>query len=314
MDADREDPVNIIRSVEKSFDVANPDSVYTGPDSAYRFRGHEVTQDERDAWANPKHPTKQDVHPVDFYPILPDLDAFPDSGGYIVVTYTAQPLGSKSKYDDRTEVALLRPKEPQRPETMEHYQELVAAHMADPSKPEPGPPPFDYDLYIPKDAAFVKAIKQKFDIKNDGRDEEVLYSHTNKETGRKSFRYEHQRTYETVSGVQSKDKYQEVGLALYDPPPGETNPKKQKGAYYYPVLQKINIRVRRPLNIAQPGMMGRPVVVPEGEKVHYMDVASHDPTPEEMARRQGFKAQYDKKLGDDDEEADAPGEVDDEAA
>ncbi|KAI9845027.1 MAG: hypothetical protein M1838_001931 [Thelocarpon superellum] len=308
--AEREDPVNIVRAVEKSFDVANPDSAYTGPDTSKRFRGHPVTQAERDAWAHPKHPTKDDVLPDGIYPILPDLSAFPDSGGYIVVTYTANPLKSGViQTDTRAQVALLRPKEPQRAEVMAAYQAQISAHQADPSKPEPGPPPFDYDLYLPKDPHFVEAIKKKYNIRDPQRDDPNLFTHANKETGEKNFRYDFQRTYETASGVQHKDRYQEVALTLYDPSTESTTDggaKKQKGAYYYPVLQKLNLRPRRQLNLS---LMGSQPAAADMDKVDFLDIVPRDPDQAELERREGFKKQYDRGPAPDEDDADAPGEA-----
>ena len=194
-DVSQDDPVDILRTIEHSFDVANPESVATGPDTGKRFRGHPVTKAEREAWDNPQHPTKKGVRPLDYYPLLPDLDAFPDSGGYIVVTFKSQPLGRDVEL---MEVALLKPKEPQDAKVMEDYQEAVTAHRKDETQPSPGVPPFDYDLYVPQDVAFVEAIKKKFGLEWAG------------DSDGQKYRYTRARTYEPTGGKSGKTKYGDV--------------------------------------------------------------------------------------------------------
>ena len=307
LEADQNDPVDILRSIMHSFDVANPGNVYTGDDTSEQFRGHPVTETEKEAWANPKHPTRKDAKPVDFYPILPDLDAFPDSGGYIVINFTSTPLGRK---DERMSIALLRPKAPQPPELMEQYQAAVTAKMKDPSGRDPPPPPFDYDLYVPQfnvpeNDSFVAAVKKKLDIYDADHDDPDLYSHVNKETGERNFRYERVRTYETAGGSLPKTKYSEIALTLYDPPEGEVNPKKQKGAYYYPILQKVNLKPRRPANLAHAGMMGgqaKAVQEDADHKVDYLDIVARDPGKEELERRQAYRNEVDPPDSEDEAE------------
>ncbi|KAI9826154.1 MAG: hypothetical protein M1832_000603 [Thelocarpon impressellum] len=308
-DPEKDDPVNILRTIEHSFDVANPQSVYTGPDTGKRFRGHAVTDEEREAWDKPKHPTKKDVYPVEYYPLLPDLDAFPDSGGYIVITFKSSPLNSEV---ERLEVGLLRPREPQDPKVMQDYQDAVTAHQKDPSAPSPGPPPFNYDLYIPQDAALVASIKKKFDITDPAHDDAALYPGPSKlKGGEGNFRYQRTRTYEPAGGTQPKSKYNEVVVTLYDPPADEAatgktadgKAAKQKGAYYVPVLQKITLQPKRDPNIAsQPGMMGGGPVVEDGDKIDCLEISTQPPTAEEVERRTAFKREVDpESFASDDE-------------
>ena len=55
-DLAKEDPLNILRSIVKGFDLAHPQDAYLGPDSGNNIKGAEITAEEKKAWAKPKHP------------------------------------------------------------------------------------------------------------------------------------------------------------------------------------------------------------------------------------------------------------------
>ncbi len=68
VNVDKESPEYILAAVEESFAIAaknlkNPASV--------------------------KHPTKRNVTIVDSYPLIPDLEAMPDPGGYVAVKFAS---------------------------------------------------------------------------------------------------------------------------------------------------------------------------------------------------------------------------------
>jgi Paf1 len=294
---DQNDPLNMLRAIIKGFDIAYPDEVYRGPDTANNLRGLIPSQTETDAWRNPKNPVRPELKLLDSYPVLPDLEAFPDTGGYMLMKFTTNPVASTDTYDERLDVGLLRPLEP-RPVISAAMQEARDLYAADPKKnPAPGPPPFDYEYFLPPDRKAVQGIKRKFNVNDSGKNSQELYTNTNPQTGERFFRFNRIRAYETaqVSGS-AESKYGEVALALYDPDleDGDRAIKKQKGAFYYPILQKSQIRPRR---VANTSRMGAVAIKKEDEmytdRVDYLDVIVRDPNAEEAMRRGEEKEKYD---------------------
>jgi RNA polymerase II-associated factor 1 len=109
LEANKDDPISILRGIVKGFDIANPQDAYRGEDSQKNLRGGQVTQQERDAWARPVHPTKPNMRLLDSYPILPDLDSLPDTGNYMLLKYQTNPSDISTHYDPRLDVALNPP-------------------------------------------------------------------------------------------------------------------------------------------------------------------------------------------------------------
>ena len=159
-DASRDEPINILRSIIKSFNIAHPDDAYNGPDTTENVAPAPITAAEAEAWRNPVHPTKAKLKLLDSYPILPDLNAMTDAGGYMVLKFGGNPANATSRYDDRMDVALLRSIEPTTAVMAEHA-EKVLAHQADPENlPHPGPPKFDYEFFLPEERDSVDNIKR----------------------------------------------------------------------------------------------------------------------------------------------------------
>ncbi|KAI9763480.1 MAG: hypothetical protein M1840_000494 [Geoglossum simile] len=296
---DQNDPLNMLRAIIKGFDIAYPDEVYRGPDTANNLRGLVPSPPETEAWRNPKNPVRPELKLLDSYPVLPDLEAFPDTGGYMLMKFITNPVPSTDAYDERLDVGLLRPLEP-RPVISAAMQEARDLYAADPKKnPAPGPPPFDYEYFLPPDRKAVQGIKRKFNVDDSGKNSQELYTNTNPQTGEKFFRFNRIRAYETaiVSGS-AESKYSEVALALHDPDPEDVNQtikkQKQKGAFYYPILQRSYIRPRRAANTSR---MGTVAIKKEEEmytdRVDYLDVIVRDPNAEEAMRRGEEKEKYD---------------------
>ena len=313
-DASRDEPINVLRSVIKSFDIANPEDAYKGPDTEHNIRGAASTSAEIEAWKNPQHPTNPKLKLVDSYPILPDLDAITDSVGYMVTKFAGNPSNAVDMYDERMDVALLRPIEPT-PEQIADINAKRAAHEADPVHyPDPGPPAYDYEFFLPSDAQMARNIKRKFDIDDPGRDDPSLYavSESHKNTRQESFRYRHVRVYET--GLQShnlSNPYQEVALALYDPEieqqmagikvdDGGVRRTRQKAAYYYPIVSKVQLKPRRSKYLASLGLPVRPGNNQDDEVGKYdaVDLVVRDPDDVESSSRASHKANIDVQLDD----------------
>ena len=80
----RDDKENITRYIQKGFDIAYPESVPYNPPEA---KATPSTEAERDAWRSPVHPDNPRLKPIDYYPVLPDFDAYTDVGGYVSVKF-----------------------------------------------------------------------------------------------------------------------------------------------------------------------------------------------------------------------------------
>ena len=90
-DAERENPRTILRNIIKGFNLANPNDAYTGSDTVDILRGAEISKEEKEAWERPINPLRPELKLVDSYSVLPDIEALPDVGGYMMVKYQAQP-------------------------------------------------------------------------------------------------------------------------------------------------------------------------------------------------------------------------------
>jgi RNA polymerase II-associated factor 1 len=304
--ADRNDPINLLRGIAKGFDIAYPKDAYTGPDGEGGLRAAPIASVEKKDWETPRNPKNPSLKLLDAYPLLPDLAAFPDSGGYMTMKFTTNPLAAAPIYDRRLDVALLRPLE-MRPEIEAEVAAAQAAYAEDPTKPPPGPPPYDYEYFLPMHAEAVPSINRKMDVTEPNRNNSELYAYDKvKNENLNAFRYERLRTYETAKvESESEDPYAETALALYDPSPVDDGllPEKQKAAYYYPILQKSVIRPRRAQNMARIGMLGalkkEESMREDGEgRIDYADIVPRDPDADEVERREAHRAACDIVVGD----------------
>ncbi|KAJ9649726.1 hypothetical protein H2199_000505 [Coniosporium tulheliwenetii] len=247
--------------------------------SAARWlRGAEISPEERAAWNHPRHPSKPDVQLLDAYPILPDPDALPLSGGYMVCKFISNPGTSNDAYDDRLDVAVLRAVDPGE-----------AAFPSDPAAAAAQQAFYNYHFFLPDQTTPVRNIKRKFSVVDPEADDEALYGNrdgeaADEEAAQGSFKYKYVRTYETYQQtIHEEDEHGDtVVLALHDPEldvgvvPGTTQ-RLQKAAYYYPVVQKTFVRPRRKPKHAM--MMQEE----EEGKVDLLEVRVRDPDEEERA-------------------------------
>ncbi|MCJ1298619.1 hypothetical protein MMC08_001409 [Hypocenomyce scalaris] len=311
VDASKDDPINVLRSVLKGFDIAHPEDAYKGPDNASDIRGDVPTPAETDAWNNPKHPSKPALKLLDSYPVLPDLDAFTDANGYVVAKFATAPTHATDSYDSRMEVGLLHPLDLD-PEVAAELEAKRIAHEVDPVKnPPPGHPPYNYEFFLPDDATTAENVKKMFDVDDPDNDDASLYTYDDKDARQQCFRYSRLRTYET--GLQSgnaEKPYNEVALALHDPELADqmahanldgskvpSDDRLEKAAYYYPILQKMQLKPRRSKNIAQLGMARRNDDE-EAEGVDVVDLVIGEPNEAEVAKRSNHRAGCDVKTAD----------------
>ncbi|KAF1986948.1 Paf1-domain-containing protein [Aulographum hederae CBS 113979] len=289
-DIARDDPLNIMRGIIKSFDIANPADTYTGPDGGNKIRGADVTQAEKDAWNNPQHPSgKPHIKLVESYPIVPDLEALPETGAYMMFKFKSNPTSKAN--DERMKVGVVRALNVSS-ENQVQYMQQKEEFEADPTKPEPLPI-WDYELFLPAEGEDVNGIKRKF--RSDEGDDDVFGD--SQDEPNKRYKYERVRGYETVQqmGDASNFYVDHIAVALHkedddDPTgaPGLRQAKLQTAAYYYPVVQRTQIRARR----EKMGMSKKPEDLGY-EWVDILDVEVREPNPTEIEKRENAKLKVD---------------------
>ncbi|KUL84055.1 hypothetical protein ZTR_07111 [Talaromyces verruculosus] len=251
-----DDPVYIKKYLMKGFDIAYPQSKHTGEDTAERIKGHTPQKPEIDAWAHPVHPDNPKLKPVGFFPVLPDLQGYPDPGGFVQFKFDKPPLlPAAGKRDDRIDVGLLYPSAP--PEhVLEEHSAKTQLHKNNPTLyKDPGPIPWDYDLFVPEKKGSANKIKKNLDLLNSDRDDEDLYTHDDGES--KFHRYDRLRTYSTkAQQLNSDQKQRDIALTLFDPAKSSSSQVDGgiKAAYYYPILGKMRLAPERARKIAKAGL------------------------------------------------------------
>ncbi|KAG9235383.1 RNA polymerase II-associated [Amylocarpus encephaloides] len=273
---DKESPEYIKEQVEKSFQTA-----------VQNLKNKSLA----------RHPTKKNLQLVDAYPLLPDVDAFPEAGGYVTLKFVTNPVPPSESYDTRLENSLLVPMVPSDEEAaMKEAQK--AAYEKDPDSNPPPDNTIEYEFYLPETNETAHNFKRKFDILDNDHQSADLYTETS--GAQPCFRFKRVRAYETEKSTGNvTDKYdEEVVIALHDGKDG----RLQKGAYYYPLVQRASIRPQRQKNIDK--RMGRMVNENEEKPTDFMDIRVGDPDQNEIDQRNEFR---DYPYGKDGEE-DADGE------
>jgi RNA polymerase II-associated factor 1 len=280
---DKESPEYIKSQVEKSFQAA----------ASNLKEGKSI-----------RHPSNRNLKLVDSYPLVPDLDAFPDAGGYITIKFLTNPVPPSSTYDIRLENSLLRPVPP----TEEEQLAKQAAKEAYELDPERNPAPnetIEYEFFMTETPEEALKFKRKFDALDPEKDEEGLYSGSNG-AGNGCFRFKRIRPYESASQTGSViDKYDdEVMIAIHDGSDG----LREKAAYYYPILQRTAIRPQRTKNIHK-HRLGFTSRDEDGKTTDYVDMQIEDPMDDMVAAREVFREHpYGKEdQPDDDDEASGEG-------
>ncbi|KAI9885336.1 MAG: hypothetical protein M1823_002881 [Watsoniomyces obsoletus] len=275
------------------------------------------TAKQRNAWLNPQHPSREGVRPVGHFPIKPDLDGFPETGGYMVMKFLSNPGRSGQYRDETLDSGILRPLS-LRPELESAHRAAIAAANADPTKHMPSMPPFDYELHLPASVQATHNIQRKLDPNDPDHDDPALYTHKTYGVDHSpTFRFKRQRAYETVQTFGNLNRgYDEVALVFKGVSPnrrnghgggGSSNNSSQNSnhigpmaAYYYPVVQRLHIRPRRAA-VVHASMLGQKALAGEaetaGEIIDVLEVVVQKPTHESDARRLQIRAQVDPTVG-----------------
>ena len=270
-DASKDDPMSILRSTVKGFDLASPENSYTDSDSIANIRAAMPTPAETDAWNHPKHPSKPDVTLLDSYPLMPDLNAVTDSGAYMVTKFAGNPTQASESRDIRMDAGILYPR-------------------------ELAPDIYNYEFFIPANETEIENITRKFDVYDNDCDDSELYTYKAPD-GSGVFKFDFLRTYESGRGsTQLGQQYREIALALHDPDleqrkasterteRGNGIEQLDKGAYYYPILSKVQLKPRRNKNLAQLGLASQ-VTDDEIQKFDGIRLTVREPDEGERAKR-----------------------------
>ncbi|KAK2785289.1 hypothetical protein FQN52_008485 [Onygenales sp. PD_12] len=291
----RDDPMHIKKYIQKGFDIAYPQSKHKGDDTPSRIKGLPATKAELDAWATPTHPDNPKLKPVGFYPIIPDLGGFPDPGGFVQFKFDKAPVqASQGKRDERMDVGILYPSLPEERVCQEHASK-TALHKANPSLyPDPGPVPWDFDLFLPEKPGTAAQIKNNLNVSNPDRDDPSNYTNESADEI-KHHRYDRIRTYATSSQtLNPEQKYKDIALVLFDPSKTQHQHHRltQKAAYYYPILGKTRLKPERARTIAQAGLAPTRPKAKE-DQIHQIQVTVRDPDEAEAYKRATHRAQVD---------------------
>ncbi|KAF7595917.1 hypothetical protein BBP40_004410 [Aspergillus hancockii] len=294
----QDDPAYIKKYIQKGFDIAYPESKHVGEDTPSKIKGHTPTKLEVDAWATPVHPDNPKLKPVGFYSLLPDLQGFPDPGGFVQFKFDKAPVQNVSgKRDRRMDTAILLPSAPEERICEEHATK-VTLHKTNPRLyPDPGPVPWDYDLFLPEKKDSIKNVLASMQISNPDRDNEELYTHEGPDNT-KFHRFDRTRTYATSAQTLGGDtKQRDIALTLFDPSEvkGTHLSSKQKAAYYYPILGKTRLKPERARTIAQAGLAPTRPKTKE-DQVDQLQVVVRDPDEAEVYKRALHRAAMDPKF------------------
>ncbi|KAJ5571140.1 hypothetical protein N7535_004800 [Penicillium sp. DV-2018c] len=288
-----DDPTHVKKFIQKGFDIAYPQSKHVGEDTDSHIRGLPATKAELDAWANPVHPENPKLKPVGFFPIMPDLEGFPDPGGYLQFKFDKAPLPAiGGKRDKRMDVGILTPVAPEQRVCLEHAAK-VDLHNKNPSLyPHPGPIPYDYQLFLPEKHQSVKNIETSMNIASANRDSEDLYTNEGPD-GNKFHRYDRIRTYATSAQVFNTEQ-KDIALTLFEPKGDDT---RQRAAYYYPISGKARLKPERARTIAQAGLAPTATQQEESEeRIDQMQIVMRDPNEAEVYKRALTRLRVDPKF------------------
>ncbi|KAJ0118473.1 rna polymerase iipaf1 [Diaporthe amygdali] len=242
-------------------------------------KGFEAAQENLKDKSRIRHPTKppvakfKNLRVVEAYPVLPDLDAFPDSGAYVTYKFAHPPIPKDGTYDKRLLNSIL--KYNRSPEEEDAYNQAVEAHNRDPENHPKPPNQQPYNFYLADKVKHVDMFRQRFDLRNPNRDDDSLNPETKADSGKPAFEYNYARTYNAVveSELDHDTKYSEELVFGIDP--------VTKVAWYYPSMQRMKLEPPRRIH----NQFKR-----EKNEVDEIDIVPVDPSDEWRLRMELCKA------------------------
>ena len=288
----KDDPVYIKRFIQKGFDVAYPDSKAAAEQADPTTKGMPASYADVEAWRHPVHPDNPKLKPVEFFPLLPDLESYPEHGGYTSLKFDKPPLPAteNGKRDERVDVGLLQAAHD--PDALPAWQARSKAYESNPDVYDhPGEVPLNLALHLPKDSADVPRIRSVFNSAHPAKD-----SNPTVDGQPEQFSYSRQRLYQIVNSTTVQDNvYRSIALSLFDPGSSSLTESRlksqpgQKAAYYYPVHQVMKLRAKPPSTNPRK----------QGEETQGVSDAVtlmvHEPDEEKIKARSYFHAQVDSK-------------------
>lgn len=188
-----------------------------------------------------RHPTKRHLKLVDSFPMIPDLEAFPDYGGYFTIKFTNNPVPASGTYDKRLLNAIIKP-ETVPEETEAAYKLAKQAHDRDPDNNPKPMNPQTYNYYLSDSLETSDKFNQRFDALNPDCNADDLYTSQNSD-GNGCFQFRFVRTYETKDDVEldNTTKYDEELLIAFN----NDAVVDQKAVYYSPVMHRLVVKPQR---------------------------------------------------------------------
>ncbi|CAK7231300.1 hypothetical protein SCUCBS95973_007865 [Sporothrix curviconia] len=268
----------------------------------------------RDRYSRVRHPTKKNLRLAAAYPLIPDLGAFPDSGAYVTMKFSHNPVVAGSGvYDSRLLSGIFKPVEMSEEERLA-LEVATKAYERDPRRNPRPQNRMKYEFYLPDKAAAADAFRRTFG-------EAEGSSHTDGDDDEERFSFSRVRAYESIEEKEytHATKYADEILLAFTEDAVQTAPDLGDGvaggpraALYYPVMQRTVVRSQRQTQIAR---LGNDMDDDNGDgserPVDRILVAVQDP-PEDM--KEHIARIRADPLHFQDGEVDADGEEDEQAA
>lgn len=243
-------------------------------------KGFEAAKENLKDTSRVRHPTRlpvgkfKNLKVVEAYPVLPDLDAFPDSGAYVTYKFAHPPIPGEGSYDKRLLNSLLTYNRTDEEEAA--YRREVEAHERDPEVYPRPPNQAPYAFYLTNNVKHSDKFRQKLDLRNPNRDDERLDPETlGADSKKPAFQYNFMRTYNAVTEVEfdHDTKYSEELVFGIDP--------ETKVAWYYPSMQRMKLEPPRRIHLDGSQREKREV-----DEIHFRPI---EPPEEIRARMDHFK-------------------------
>ncbi|KAI1268688.1 Paf1-domain-containing protein [Xylariaceae sp. FL1019] len=229
------------------------------------------------------HPSKRSLKLVESYPVLPDLESFPDYGGYFTIKFTNNPVSASESYDKRLLNSMIRAC-PLEEEIETAYNLALKQHEKDPASMARPVNPQCYDYYLAETEETSEKFQQRFDVLNPDHDDEDLYTTAATKDRSAYFQFSYVRRYETKVDQELgiENKYADEVIFGFN----DDEAVCQKAAWYSPVMMRTVIRPQRSKTIHRnAGFDEKEDKIPDR-----LYVTVDDPSEAAKTRIEGLKA------------------------